>query len=219
MASSLDPKPLHPLHQIAESPTHKLLLKQWLKEEELISARIALKETRIDATRKEITQLYCFFFIFHSSILLLLFGAAASREPRAMCHRSWIPSLCSLICSLAIIWAIRYKTDVESHMEKLLEREKEDVRLLMKCVQELKKKGTDFDLLKEVDALRRAKSLRVETNAVKRWLFLDFVFGWRRMSEGLHSWRWNRGAESLRSGADVSPSVHSSQKITPKTDQ
>ncbi|XP_068655391.1 uncharacterized protein [Aristolochia californica] len=175
IVSPKNPKPPHPLHQIAESPTHKLLLKQWLKEEELISARIALKEIRIDATRKEITQLYCFFFLFHSSVLLLLFGAAAAREPHAMCHRSWIPSVCSLICSLAIIWAIRYKTDVESHMEKLLEREKEDVKLLMKCVQELKKKGTEFDLLKEVDALRRAKSLRVETKAVKKWSVRDFV--------------------------------------------
>ncbi|XP_042478347.1 uncharacterized protein LOC122059562 [Macadamia integrifolia] len=165
----------HPLYQIAESPTHKLLLKQWLKEEELILGRIALKESQIDNIRKEITQLFCFFFLFHSIALVLLFSAA-SGEPRGEgCHRSWIPSLCSLLCSLAIIWAVRYKTDVESHMEKLLEREKEDRQLLTKCVQELKKKGVEFDLLKEVDALRRAKSLRVESKVVRRWSPRDFV--------------------------------------------
>ncbi|XP_058106788.1 uncharacterized protein LOC131250463 [Magnolia sinica] len=169
-----EPKLPHPLHQIAESPTHKLLLKQWLKEEELIIRRIALKETRIDATRKEITQLYCFFFLFHSTVLLLLYSAA-TRDPHGACRRSWIPSICSVVCSLAIIWAIRYKTDVECHIEKLLQREKEDGKLLMKCVEELKKKGVEFDLLKEVDALRRAKSLRVEVKAVKKWSASDFV--------------------------------------------
>ncbi|KAF9587442.1 hypothetical protein IFM89_002623 [Coptis chinensis] len=163
----------HPLHQIAESPTHKLLLKQWLKEEELILSRVALKETQIDTIRKEITQLYCFYFLFHSTVLLLLFS---SKEPNfESCHRSWIPSLCSLLCSLVIIWAIRYKTAVETHMEKLLEREKEDGMLLGKCVEELKKKGVEFDLLKEVDALRRAKSLKVEAKIVRRWSGRDFV--------------------------------------------
>jgi hypothetical protein len=41
--SIMESKPLHPLHQIAETPTHKLLLKQWLKEEELILGRTILK--------------------------------------------------------------------------------------------------------------------------------------------------------------------------------
>ncbi|OVA04857.1 hypothetical protein BVC80_869g31 [Macleaya cordata] len=177
--SNKESKPLHPLNQIAESPTHKLLLKQWFKEEELILGRIALKETQIDTVRKEITQLYCFFFLFHSLSLLLLFSSASSsRDPNTIsgsCHRSWIPSVCSLLCSLVIIWAIRYKTDVESHMEKLLEREKEDSKLLSKCVQELKLKGVEFDLLKEVDALRRAKSLRIEAKAVRKWSARDFV--------------------------------------------
>ncbi|MCL7035853.1 hypothetical protein MKW94_006943 [Papaver nudicaule] len=162
----------HPLNQIAESPTHKLLLKQWFKEEELILGRISLKETQIDTVRKEITQLYCFFFLFHSTSLLLLF---TSNTSTVSCHRSWIPSVCSLLSSLVIIWAIRYKTDVETHIGKLLDREKEDSKLLSKCVQELKFKGIEFDLLKEVDALRRAKSLRVETKAVSKWSARDFV--------------------------------------------
>ncbi|KAL3591770.1 hypothetical protein D5086_010410 [Populus alba] len=165
----MEPKQQHPLHQIAETPTHKLLLKQWLKEEELIFNRISLKETQIDSVCKEITQLYIFFFLFHSISLLLLFNAS-SKDPfgakgSESCKRSWIPSLCSLLCSLGIIWAVRYKNDVECHLEKLLEREKEDGQLLAKCVEELKKKGGEFDLLREVDALRRAKSLRVETKS------------------------------------------------------
>lgn len=56
-----------------------------------------------------------------------------------------------------------------------MEREKEDGQLLAKCVEELKKKGGEFDLLKEVDALRRAKSLRVETKVVRKWSARDFV--------------------------------------------
>lgn len=76
---------------------------------------------------------------------------------------------------MGIIWAVRYKTDTESHLEKLLEREKEDGKLLAKCVEELKRKGVEFDLLKEVDALRRAKSLRVEAKVVRKWSARDFV--------------------------------------------
>ncbi|CAN0901975.1 hypothetical protein LINGRAHAP2_LOCUS21726 [Linum grandiflorum] len=170
------PKQPHPLQQISETPTHKLLLKQWLKEEELILNRVAFKETQVDSVRKEMTQLYLSFFLFHSISLLLLFNHASnSNSVSNSCKRSWIPSLCSLLCSMGIIWAVRYKTDVESHLEKLLEREKEDGKLLAKCVEELKKKGLEFDLLKEVDALRRAKSLRVESKPVKKWSARDFV--------------------------------------------
>ncbi|KAM7250307.1 hypothetical protein ACFE04_022190 [Oxalis oulophora] len=167
-------KPQHPLHQIAETPTHKLLLKQWLKEEELILQRVSLKETQIDSIQKELTHLYIFFFLFHSISLLILFN---SPDSALACTRSWIPSLGSLFSSLGLIWAVRYKIDVESHFQKLLEREKEDKKLLGKCVEELRKKGIEFDLLKEVDALRRAKSLRVEGGkiAVKKWSARDFV--------------------------------------------
>ncbi|OIW21130.1 hypothetical protein TanjilG_29786 [Lupinus angustifolius] len=172
-------KQMHPLHQIAETPTHKLLLKQWLKEQELIHGRIALKETQIDSIRKEITLLYIFFFLFHSTTLMLLFNNSNFSSSSSICHRSWVPSLCSLVFSLGIIWGVRYKGEVEGHMEKMLKREKEDKGLLGKCVEELKKKGLEFDLLKEVDALRRAKSLRVvegkEGGGVKKWSSRDFV--------------------------------------------
>ncbi|CAH8359937.1 unnamed protein product [Eruca vesicaria subsp. sativa] len=170
----MESKPRHPLHQIADTPTHKLLLKQWLKEEELILNRVSHKESQIDSVRREITQLYIFFFLFHSISLLLLFHASSSSSS-STCKRSWIPSLSALVSSLGIIWAVRYKSEVESHLEKLLEREKEDAKLLRKCVEELKKKGVEFDLLKEVDALRRAKSLRVESKVVRKWSARDFV--------------------------------------------
>ncbi|KAL5543767.1 hypothetical protein UlMin_007551 [Ulmus minor] len=173
--SIMESKTPHPLQQIAETPTHKLLLKQWLKEEELILGRVALKENQIDSVRKEITMLYIFFFLFHSTALILLFNASARDPEGAACRRSWIPSLCSLLFSLGLIWAVRYKSDTEVHLEKLLEREKEDGKLLGKCVEELKKKGIEFDLLKEVDALRRAKSLRVEAKDVRKWSARDFV--------------------------------------------
>ncbi|KAJ4893482.1 Uncharacterized protein Rs2_20276 [Raphanus sativus] len=172
----MESKTRHPLHQIADTPTHKLLLKQWLKEEELILSRVSHKESQIDSVRREITQLYIFFFLFHSISLLLLFHASStSSSPSSACKRSWIPSLCALLSSLGLIWAVRYKSEVESHLEKLLEREKEDAKLLRKCVEELKKKGIEFDLLKEVDALRRAKSLRVESKVVRKWSARDFV--------------------------------------------
>ncbi|KAG6432026.1 hypothetical protein SASPL_103599 [Salvia splendens] len=68
-------------------PTHKLLLKQWLKEEELILNRLSFKETQIDATRKEISHLYCLFFLFHSTALLVPFSSAAPPDspPSAPC--------------------------------------------------------------------------------------------------------------------------------------
>lgn len=166
--------PSHPLQQIAESASHRLLLKQWLKEEDSIGRRVALKESRLDRTRKEVTQLCCYYFIFHGIILTLLYNAAA-RNPRESCRRAWIPSLLSLVASLVIIWAMRYKMDMESHIERLLKREKDDSKMMGKCIQELKKKGTSFDLLREVDTLRRAKSLRVEPKGVLKWSGRDLV--------------------------------------------
>nr|GEV88221.1 keratinocyte proline-rich protein [Tanacetum cinerariifolium] len=149
-------KPLHPLHEIAMTPTHKLLLKQWLKEEELILNRITAAMADLSSSSDGKTDLSL--IVYHYS-----------------CSRSWVPSLCSLLCSLGLIWAVRYKTEVELHLEKMLKREKEDGNLLGKCVEELKKKGLDFDLLKEVDALRRAKSLKGENKSVKKWSGKDFV--------------------------------------------
>uniref|UniRef100_A0A2C9VFU3 Uncharacterized protein n=1 Tax=Manihot esculenta TaxID=3983 RepID=A0A2C9VFU3_MANES len=56
------------------------------------------------------------------------------------------------------------KSHVKFHLE-LLKKENEDKKLLSKCVQELKMKRVEFDLLREVDILRRDKSLHVEKKA------------------------------------------------------
>ncbi|GJM96810.1 hypothetical protein PR202_ga13678 [Eleusine coracana subsp. coracana] len=170
----------HPLSQIAESGTHRLLLKQWIKEEDLLARRVALREARLDGTRKEIAFLYCAFFAFHAASVLLLFisSASASADSAVACRRSWIPCLVSLLSSLAMLWALRYKSDTEAVLERLLAREREDALLLGKCVAELKRKGLEFDLLKEVDALRRAKSLRVEAKGgekARRWQARDLA--------------------------------------------
>ncbi|GER52768.1 hypothetical protein STAS_30248 [Striga asiatica] len=168
----MEPKPLHPLHQIAQTPSHKLLLKQWLKEEELILGRLSLKESQIDSARNQLTLLYSLFFLFHSVSILLLFSSSAGGPH--LCRGSWVPCLCSFLCSMGFIWAVRYKTDVECHVQRLLDREKEDYKLLGKCVGELKRKGLEFDLMKEVDALRRAKSLRAGPSPVNKWSVRDF---------------------------------------------
>ncbi|KAI4985216.1 hypothetical protein ZWY2020_017846 [Hordeum vulgare] len=162
------PQQRHPLSQIAASGTHRLLLKQWLKEEDLLARRVALREARLDGARKEIAFLYCAFFAFHAASVLLLFLSASvpsSGPSSSTCRRSWIPCLVSLLSSLAMLWALRYKADTEAVLERVLAREQEDAALLARCVAELKRKGLDFDLLKEVDALRRAKALRVEAKA------------------------------------------------------
>uniref|UniRef100_A0A0E0KJP3 Uncharacterized protein n=1 Tax=Oryza punctata TaxID=4537 RepID=A0A0E0KJP3_ORYPU len=180
VAGQQQAKARHPLSQIAESGTHRLLLKQWLKEEDLLARRVALREARLDGARKEIAFLYCAFFAFHAaSILLLFLSASSASASTAACRRSWIPCLVSLLSSLAMLWALRYKADTEAVLERLLAREREDALLLGKCVAELKRKGLEFDLLKEVDALRRAKSLRVEAKGSgerpKRWAARDLA--------------------------------------------
>ena len=174
----------HPLSQIAESGTHRLLLKQWVKEEDLLTRRVALREARLDGSRKEIAFLYCAFFAFHAASVLLLFlpssaSSSSAASAAAACRRSWIPCLVSLLSSLAMLWALRYKSDTEAVLERLLAREREDALLLARCVSELKRKGVHFDLLKEVDALRRAKSLRVEAKGgadrPRRWQARDLA--------------------------------------------
>ena len=168
----------HPLSQIAASGTHRLLLKQWVKEEDLLARRVALREARLDGARKEIAFLYCAFFAFHAASVLILFLSSPGAATAEACRRSWIPCLVSLLSSLAMLWALRYKSDTQAVLERLLAREREDALLLARCVSELKRKGLDFDLLKEVDALRRAKSLRVEAKGAekpRRWQARDLA--------------------------------------------
>ena len=79
------------------SGTHRLLLKQWLKEEDLLARRVALQEARLDGTRLDITSLYYAFFAFHgASVLVLFLSASIPSEPSPS---SW---QCSLVPPLAL---------------------------------------------------------------------------------------------------------------------
>ncbi|XP_035820290.1 uncharacterized protein [Zea mays] len=122
----------HPLSQIAASETHRLLLKQWVKEEDLLARRVVLWEACLNGARKEIAFLYCAFFAFHSASVLLLFLSSSSSSSAGLaaattaCRRSWILCLVSLLSSLAMIWALWYKSDTEAILERVLARERED---------------------------------------------------------------------------------------------
>ncbi|ONM09964.1 uncharacterized protein [Zea mays] len=175
----------HPLSQIAASETHRLLLKQWVKEEDLLARRVVLWEACLNGARKEIAFLYCAFFAFHSASVLLLFLSSSSSSSAGLaaattaCRRSWILCLVSLLSSLAMIWALWYKSDTEAILERVLAREREDALHLARCVSELKRKGLRFDLLKEVDTVRRAKNLRAEAKGAadrpRRWQTRDLA--------------------------------------------
>ncbi|KAG5018928.1 hypothetical protein JHK87_014783 [Glycine soja] len=144
----------------------------------LTSLRPANGEGETDDASEYLSFLYSIMKVFSARKAILYFHSAAGtskKEKLVSCGKSWVPSLCSLLFSLGLIWALRYKSDVEAHVEKMLQREKEDKGLLGRCVEELKKKGLEFDLLKEVDALRRAKSLRVENKEVRKWSSRDLV--------------------------------------------
>jgi hypothetical protein len=82
-------------------------------------------EARLDGARKEIAFLYRAFFAFHAASVLLLFSSV-SADSAIACRRSWIPCLISLLSSLAMLWALRYKSDTVAVLERLLARERED---------------------------------------------------------------------------------------------
>ncbi|KAM7465511.1 hypothetical protein LguiB_013073 [Lonicera macranthoides] len=112
----------------------ELLLKQWLKEEELILNRIALKETQIDST------------------------------------------------------------DVEGLLEKLLKGEEEGGKLLGKCVEELKKKGVEFDLLKEDQEFEgRGKSSKKMRNTL-----FCFSFGEDDDDDDKQEWKMKLMIQEIR---------------------
>ncbi|GMH05880.1 hypothetical protein Nepgr_007720 [Nepenthes gracilis] len=151
----------HPLMEISRSPGHLLLLKLWQREEDLFARRIAIKETRIDAIRREIFQLCCFFFLFHGFFFTILFTSSVLREEHK-CERWWIPSILSLTSSIAILFFIQIKHFRYWKVSKQLKRERNDSRALTRCIQELRMKGASFDLSKEPQIAKRLKSSSVE---------------------------------------------------------
>ncbi|KAJ7961003.1 RNA polymerase II elongation factor ELL3 isoform 1 [Quillaja saponaria] len=161
----------HPLTEISDSPGHLLLLKLWQREENLFGRRIALKETRMDSIRQEIFQLCTFFFIFHGFFLTILFTSSVNSEEHA-CKKWWIPSLLSVSTSLVFVLLAQVKLYSYWKVWRHLLREKNDNRALSRCIQELRMKGTSFDLSKEPQSGKRMKSSSIEI----RWKPITWCF-------------------------------------------
>lgn len=153
----------HPLMEISQSPGHLLLLKLWQREEDLFGRRIAMKETRLDTIRRELFQICCFFFLFHTLFLTILFTSYSDdHHHRQNCHQWWIPSLLSLCTSSVIIFLVQIKLFRFWKVTNQLQRERNDNRTLIRCIQELRMKGASFDLNKEPQNGKRMKSSSVE---------------------------------------------------------
>lgn len=150
----------HPLAEISRSPGHFLLLKLWQREEHLHSRIITRKESRMDSIRREIFQLLCFFFIFHGLFFTLLFTSTASDHNR--CDSWWIPSILSACISAVIAFLVHMKLWRYWKVDRQLQRERVDCRALARCIQELRMKGTSFDLCKGPQNGKKLKSSSVE---------------------------------------------------------
>ncbi|XAR67313.1 hypothetical protein NMG60_11002020 [Bertholletia excelsa] len=158
----------HPLAEISASPGHLLLLKLWQREEDLSSRRISLKESTMNALNREIFQLSSFFFIFHGLFLTVLFASSVNSSDDR-CRRWWVPAAVSLSASLAVISLVQMKIYKFWKVNKQLQREKSDERALKRCIQELRMKGSSFDLSKEPQKGKRLKSSSVEV----KWKPID----------------------------------------------
>lgn len=153
----------HPLMEISQSPGHLLLLKLWQREEDLFGRRIAMKETRLDVIRREIFQLCCFFFIFHSLFLTILFTSYSDVDHHQVCRQWWIPSILSLFTSLVVVFLVHTKLFRFWKVSNQLQRERNDNRTLTRYIQELRMKGSSFDLSKDPqNGGKRMKSSSVE---------------------------------------------------------
>ncbi|KAJ9187122.1 hypothetical protein P3X46_002616 [Hevea brasiliensis] len=151
----------HPLTEISHSPGHLLLLKLWQREEDLFCRRIAVKESRMDSTRREIFQLCCFFLLFHGIFLTMLFTSSVNSREHT-CRKWWIPSFVSVSTSLVFVFLVQVKVFRYWKVWRQLQRERNDNRALARCIQELRMKGSSFDLSKEPQSAKRMKSSSVE---------------------------------------------------------
>ncbi|XP_050236006.1 uncharacterized protein LOC126686038 [Mercurialis annua] len=152
----------HPLTEISTSPGHYLLLKLWQREEDLFNRRISSKESRMDSIKRELFQLCCFLFIFHGLFLTILFTSSDAAANTNTCKKWWIPSLVSISTSLVFIFLVQLKLFRYWKVSKQLQRERNDNRALIRCIQELRMKGSTFDLSKEPQCAKRMKSSSVE---------------------------------------------------------
>ncbi|XP_071696156.1 uncharacterized protein [Rutidosis leptorrhynchoides] len=148
----------HPLMKISESPGHLLLLKLLQREEHLSGRRIARKETRLDALRREVFQLCLFFFTFHGLFLTILFTSYINKSNAnvkndemgfGVCEKWWIPMITSLSFCIVMVCLVQLKLFSYWKVFGQIQREKIDNRRLTRCIQELRMKGVSFDLSKE----------------------------------------------------------------------
>ncbi|KAF5727875.1 hypothetical protein HS088_TW21G00014 [Tripterygium wilfordii] len=151
----------HPLMEISQSPGHLLLLKLWQREEDLFGRVVAAKESRMDSIRRELFQLCCFFFVFHGFFFTILFTSPKEEEHHT-CKKWWIPCVLSLSTSLVFVFLVQVKLCRYWRVWKQLQRERSDSRALTRCIQELRMKGSSFDLSKEPQTGKRMKSSSVE---------------------------------------------------------
>ncbi|GAB2230354.1 hypothetical protein Droror1_Dr00014617 [Drosera rotundifolia] len=152
----------HPLMEISRSPGHLLLLKLWQREEDLLSRRMAVKETRMDSFRANIFQLSCLLLLFHGFFFTILFSSSSSAKDERKCKKWLIPSFLSLITCLVVVFLVQVDLFRCRKVSRQLRKEREDSRALTRCVQELRMKGESFDLNKEPLIGKKMKSSSVE---------------------------------------------------------
>lgn len=162
----------HPLMEISQSPGHLLLLKLWQREEDLFGRRIAIKETKLDMSRRQIFQLCSFFFLFHGFFLTILFASSSSSSPNSdfdsgRRNKWWIPAVVSGATSLVMVSLVQVEIFRYWKVWRQLQRERSECRALARCVQELRMKGASFDLEKEKEPLGNGKRMKSSSVEIK----------------------------------------------------
>ncbi|GLJ11302.1 hypothetical protein SUGI_0151400 [Cryptomeria japonica] len=135
----------HPFEEIEGSLAHKLTLELWEKEEEVLSRRIDLKDTRRMSIQNEIYQLLEFYFVLQGFVLTALFQTFQAPN-HVTCKSSWSPFAFSLLVLLAALAALHYKFKDQLEIEELLQEEKQDCRSLFNCITDLRSQGALFDI-------------------------------------------------------------------------
>ncbi|XP_071694310.1 uncharacterized protein [Rutidosis leptorrhynchoides] len=165
----------HPLMEISESPGHLLLLKIWQREEDLSGRKIAKFELQIDSLKSEIFHLCLFFFIFHGFFFTILFtqNNNSNDKDNLTCKKWWVPMIVNLSTCCEMIFLVQLKLCRYWKLNGQLLRERNDSRVLTRCVQELRMKGASFDLSKEpvaghcVWAMRSYKRMKSSSVEIK----------------------------------------------------
>ncbi|XP_020266659.1 uncharacterized protein LOC109842164 [Asparagus officinalis] len=157
----------HPLTEISLSPGHLLLLKLFQRQESQISRAVNLKETRLDGLKRDAFHLSSLFFAFHALSLTLLFTSSSvtgqAQTQMGACKNWWVPLCLSALTSLVLIIAVQFKVSMYWKVMRALQRERSDGRTLARTVQELRMKGSSFDLSKELQlGTKRMKSSSVD---------------------------------------------------------